>query len=147
MGVMELTHKDELIRYDEEENKWRWDGTGYSSLKAAKEAINKSQRQSFKDLTGIKEFGRYSSPGDARWRWVTVQVTSLAGRGEVWVSYQGKHRSKESIRAIHADTPENRTVVEQIKVLESEIQERRGHISRLTKYLQPLVLPGEEVTS
>ena len=115
------------IEYLEDVNKWRFELRGRErkadSLKAAKEAIDKpdpKEKSSFQPIEGWVSADRWDSSS----QWEKVKVTSIAEGGrygtsnvEVWIVKNGK-RKREYASKIHADTPANAAIREEVARLD-----------------------------
>ena len=118
-NAITVIHSGIEITYDENNNVWKFELRGRErkaeSLVKAKEAIDKPEpisKKKFEPIAGFMLSGPYNKEFE------DVSVTSIVERGfglgtYVWVSKNGS-RSKERLRNVYQDSPENRQTLSEL---------------------------------
>jgi len=138
---METEYKGYRIGYLEHNNQFRIDigesEKDVTSLKAAKEYIDTMEKKAF------ERFGAWLRDYHHD-RYVEITVTSYNERyEEAWVSTKkSKKRTKENLRSIICDTPENRETIGMIHALVEEVKTRNNTIRELQNTLTKLEAAG-----
>lgn len=136
--TVEAHYKDEVITYDEDSNKWGWDGRSYATLTGAKRAID---RRDTTDFTRVPCLVR-------RWgRWYVGEITSMTDDGGCWVTAANAagqpERRRERVRELYMDTPENWVIVKKAEGLMKEADNLHREANELLDTLTPVFFPAE----
>lgn len=141
---LSTTYRDHVIYYHIEENEWRCDAftnnRGSPSLLLAQARVDKivdppADKPRFEKQTAWKKSFNWKDG------WQKVTITSKTEDG-CWIT-KGKEREKVGRRSmdnLFADTPENATLIEEIKRLDAERDTLSERIRATTEKLTPVVL-------
>ncbi len=142
-----VTYRDNEIWYNESTEVWecQLDTTRYKksqNLKSVKDAIDKF----FDSSEKIKKvFDRFEIIGKAGYgnEFDTLTVTSITDENTCWVVTKNGERKKVSdyeLSSVYMKTPENISIIEQIKSKEKEVDHINKEIGKLRSSLQTVNL-------